>query len=240
MSTFLDNRPAPSVIADFRNRLRVSAAREIDGVESILAWLENLRSGLDLQAELIPIKEVRAWTVDPETGNIAHESGEFFGISGVRTRAASLREVEEWDQPILTQKEGGVLALICRDMGGRLEFLLHAKAESGNIGGLQLAPSVQCTWSNMNRSHKGKSPILSEAVRGEMPGHLIYAAEHNEEGGRFWRKSNLNCVFECTDQDWLESRLNPYFIWATLGQIKDLALADNVLSPFVKAIIAPL
>ena len=30
------------------------------------------------------------------------------------------------------------------------------------------------------------------------------------------------------------------FCWASLGQIKELALIDNVLSPFVRTIIAPL
>ena len=30
------------------------------------------------------------------------------------------------------------------------------------------------------------------------------------------------------------------FCWASLSQIKELALIDNVLSPFVKTIIAPL
>ena len=30
------------------------------------------------------------------------------------------------------------------------------------------------------------------------------------------------------------------FCWASLGQIKELALMDNVLSPFVRTIIAPL
>jgi hypothetical protein len=30
------------------------------------------------------------------------------------------------------------------------------------------------------------------------------------------------------------------FYWASLGQIKELALIDNVMSPFVRTIIAPL
>ena len=30
------------------------------------------------------------------------------------------------------------------------------------------------------------------------------------------------------------------FCWASLSQIKELALIDNVISPFVKTIIAPL
>jgi oxidase EvaA len=32
----------------------------------------------------------------------------------------------------------------------------------------------------------------------------------------------------------------PMFCWASLSQIKELALLDNVLSPFVKTILLPL
>lgn len=52
-----------------------------------------------------------------------------------------------WDQPILTQSDWGILALLCREMPGRgIEFLLQAKADPGNIGYLQFCPTIQSTW----------------------------------------------------------------------------------------------
>lgn len=240
MSTFLDNRPPLSVLEDFRKRLNRSAEIESQDVAGILAHVDSLREGLDFSAELIPLNDVEKWSADPITGDIRHASGRFFGLSGMRTHASSIREVTSWDQPILTQTEGGVLALFSRDQNGVVEFLLQVKAESGNIGYLQLSPTVQSTWSNLNRAHDGRNPILSEGIYGDMPGQLIYAAKHNEEGGRFWRKSNLNCIIECSEPAWLEERINPHFVWASLSQIKALALVDNVLNPFVKTIIAPL
>ena len=67
----------------------------------------------------------------------------------------------------------------------------------------------------------------------------IYRAEHNEEGGRFWQKSNENIIIHVEDESIITSDLT-MFRWASLSQIRELALVDNVLSTFVKAIIAPL
>jgi oxidase EvaA len=183
---------------------------------------------------------VRGWRHDEQTGNIFHESGAFFSIEGAPTIATNLREAPSWDQPIYNQKEGGVLALICKQEGDILLFLLYAKAEPGNLGGLQLSPSAQCTWSNLRQAHKGKRPPLAEFLLGEVEAKVVYKAQHNEEGGRFWRKSNSNQIYLV---DVSETPINDdpeKFFWATLSQIKALALIDNVLSPFVKTIIAPL
>jgi hypothetical protein len=68
---------------------------------------------------------------------------------------------------------------------------------------------------------------------------IVYRAEHNEEGGRFWQKSNENIVAFVTDERVIETDL-AWYCWASLSQIKELALMDNVLNPFVKTIVAPL
>jgi hypothetical protein len=67
----------------------------------------------------------------------------------------------------------------------------------------------------------------------------VYRAQHNEEGGRFWQKSNDNVVLFLDDEKLITTDL-AMFQWASLSQIKELALIDNVLSPFVKTILAPL
>ena len=68
---------------------------------------------------------------------------------------------------------------------------------------------------------------------------VVYRAEHNEEGGRFWRKSNENVVVFVDDEGVIETDLR-MFCWASLSQIKELTLMDNIVSPFVKTILAPL
>jgi dTDP-4-dehydro-6-deoxy-alpha-D-glucopyranose 2,3-dehydratase len=223
----------------FRGRLAASQAVEPKDPGPILVWLDERRRAIQFKAELIGLDEVRGWTRD-ERGNIQHKSGQFFGVEGVRVESGNLREVASWDQPIYTQLEGGILAMIAReDPHKGIEFLLQAKAEPGNIGTLQCCPSIQCTWSNMKQAHSGKRPPLVEVLIAKAGARIVYSARHNEEGGRFWQKSNENIIVFVDDESVMETDLT-LFYWASFSQIKELALMDDVLSPFVKTILAPL
>ncbi len=174
-------------------------------------------------------------------GNVRHKSGQFFGVEGVRIESGDLREVASWDQPIYTQPEGGILGAVdardARQTG--VQFLLQAKAEPGNIGVIQFSPTIQSTWSNIRRAHAGKRPPMVEVLTAEAGVRIVYRAEHNEEGGRFWRKSNENIIVFLDDEGVIETDMT-MFCWASLSQIKELALMDNVVSPFVKTILLPL
>jgi oxidase EvaA len=223
----------------FRQRLAATRHKEAMDPAPILAWLDKLRAEVVFRASLIAVSDLRKWKRD-EGGNIRHDSGLFFGVEGVRVEAGATREVGGWDQPILTQVEGGLLVLVARETQTHgIQFLLQAKAEAGNIGILQLVPSMQATWSNLKQAHQGKKPPMTEVLNAERGVKWIYRAEHNEEGGRFWHKSNENVIVFLEDENVITSDLT-MFTWASLSQIRELALVDNVLSTFVKSIIAPL
>lgn len=224
----------------FRERIAASLAIEPKDPAPILAWCERQRNSIQFKADLIGLDQVRDWSRD-EQGNVRHKSGQFFGIEGVRIESASdLREVKSWDQPIYTQLDGGILGLIARETAeSGVEFLLHAKAEPGNIGILQLGPTIQSTWSNIRRAHTGKLPPMVEVLTAKAGVRIVYRAKHNEEGGRFWQKSNENVVAFLDDERVIETDMR-MFCWGSLSQIKELALMDNVLNPFVKTILAPL
>ena len=223
----------------FRGRIAKSLMIEPNDPAPILAWRDELRSSIQFKAELIGLDEVRDWSRDAQ-GNVRHKTGQFFGVAGVRIESGNLREVASWDQPIYTQSEGGLLGLIAREVSeAGVQFLLYAKAEPGNLGVLQLCPSVQSTWSNIRRAHGGKLSPMLEVLTATSGVRTIYRAEHNEEGGRFWRKSNENLIVFLDDESVIKTDMAMFF-WASLSQIKELALVDNVLSPFVKTILAPL
>ena len=225
---------------EFRAELSKESQVKLADPSPLLNWLENLRQKTHFESSLIPLSNLQGWAIDSTTGNIGHKSGQFFTIEGTRTKAQGLREVNEWDQPILRQIEGGILAMACTRIDNSIKFLLNAKAEPGNLGYYQISPTLQCTQSNLSKAHKGKSPPLSNILSDEAPSKLIYSAEHNEEGGRFWRKSNINCIIYIDNYNWIHKQLNEYFMWASLSQIKALCLHDNIISPFVKTIIAPI
>jgi oxidase EvaA len=179
----------------FLDLLNTSLEVEDHDPAPLLDWLEQKRKNPAFTARLIGVSEIKNWHVAEETGNIGHQSGSFFSIEGVRVTSTGLREVNNWDQPIFNQQEGGILALICREEQGKILFLLNAKAEPGNIGIFQFAPTLQATWSNLRRAHQGARPAFAEVILGELPTRLVYSALHNEEGGRFWMKTNSNQLY---------------------------------------------
>jgi oxidase EvaA len=223
----------------FRERIAKSLMIEPKDPAPILAWRDERRASIQFKADLIGLDEVRDWSRDAQ-GNVRHKTGQFFGVEGVRIESGDLREVASWDQPIYTQPEGGILGLAARETAEHgVQFLLQAKAEPGNLGVLQLCPTIQSTWSNIRRAHAGKRPPMVEVLTAETGVRIVYRAEHNEEGGRFWRKSNENVIAFVDDEGVIETDLK-MFCWTSLSQIKELALMDNIVSPFVKTILAPL
>jgi len=223
----------------FRERLANSRGIEPKDPAPLLAWRERQRGSIRFNAQLIGLDEVRDWSRDAK-GNVRHKSGQFFGVEGVRVESGNLREVASWDQPIYTQPEGGILALLTREtQAAGVQFLLNGKPEPGNIGVIQFSPTIQSTWSNIHRAHAGKRPPMVEVLTAERGVRFVYRAKHNEEGGRFWRKSNENIIAFLDDESVIETDMT-MFRWASLSQIRELALMDNVVSPFVKTIVAPL
>lgn len=230
----------PSNIEWLRDRLRLSLKVEPKDPAKLLDWLEGRRKAIPFTAELIPLREVADWH-RADDGNISHATGQFFRIEGARVRSAPwLREIAGWDQPIFTQLEGGVLALICRETAERgVEFLLQAKADPGNIGYLQFCPTIQSTWENI-RGLKGAKPApFAELLAPSGNIRLIYRSKHNEEGSRFWRKTNENVILFVEDTGGLAINDSVYQ-WASLSQIKQMTLLDNIIGPYVRTVIAPL
>jgi oxidase EvaA len=223
-----------------RDRLQASIGIEINDSAELLGWLEARRRDVPFAAELISLRDVAYWQEDSD-GNIRHASGQFFRIEGVRVKSAhGVREISDWDQPIFTQSEGGVLALLCRETPDRgIEFLLQAKADPGNIGYLQWCPTIQSTWENIRGLNGARRVAFAECLDPSDNIRLIYKSKHNEEGSRFWRKSNENVILFVKDDAGLAIN-EQTFRWASLSQIKQMILLDNVVGPYVRTVIAPL
>ena len=165
----------------FRLKVKNLKSKEDTKIENLLKWRENLIKKSKASSKLINFNEVKGWHSD-SNGNIHHKSGQFFSLQGVRTRGASSREVQTWDQPILCQKHGGILAFLARETKEHgIQFLLEGKTEPGDNGDVKFCPSFQATQSNINRAHGGKLPNLSNIVLNYKGAQLIYATSHNED-----------------------------------------------------------
>ena len=72
--------------------------------------------------------------------------------------------------------------------------MVEAKLEPGDDSILRISPSFQATQSNMNRAHGGKLPKILRHSDEKKGAELVYYTIHNEEGARFWKKSNWNVI----------------------------------------------
>jgi len=227
--------PKISELKKYRNILQKSILHEDDSIKKILLWRKKLLKKTKIKTKIINLNQCEKWKLD-KNNNLYHTSGQFFKVKGVMTSGSFNREVNSWTQPILTQKHGGVLAFISRIVKNKVEFLIDAKTEPGDDSNIKLCPSFQATQSNINRAHGGRLPNFYDIVIKLKKAKLIYSTSHNEEGARFWKKSNLNVIVQLNDP--YDKRIKgENYKWVNYSQIKKLSLKNNIINPFVKTIL---
>jgi|TARA_B110000196_G_scaffold290988_1_gene277619 oxidase EvaA len=222
-------------LESFRKKIEVSSYIESKKINYVLKWLKNKNSTNKMVVKKVNIKKLKDWNNDGK-GNLFHKSNQFFGVEGIKVLTAKGREVSSWDQPIMTQKHGGILAILTRIReNGIVEFLLCARKEPGDVK-IKLCPSFSATQSNINLAHGGKKTPLTDLVINKKKSNLVGKTIHFEEGARFWRKPNQNLLIKVDKKE--QSKIkNSNFIWLNLSQIKKLNLVDGIINPFVKTIL---
>lgn len=213
-------------------------------LDEVRTWFGERRAATTMHVEDIPLREARGWVVDPETGNIGHESGDFFTVHGIRVRQTVTREVggQGWDQPILEQVgyDGGLLGIIRKRFDGVPHYLIEAKAEPGNYEIVQMSPSLQATFSNLRRAHGGRKPRFAEVFEepDSVGGRVLYGQWLSEDGGRLHKKRNFGMLVEVPAA--FEIDLTEDFIWMSMYQIKACLHENAWVNPHVRGIIAHL
>ena len=211
---------------------------QINKLDYIIDWFNKKREESDMIVEEIGIDELDKWTVDKNSGNITHDSGGFFQVIGVKVTNTFDREVGKkgWTQPMIAKNPGGILGILMKRINGIPHYLLQAKAEPGNIGKLQLSPTLQATTSNLLKAHGGTKPLFSEYFDEPKNAKIIYAKWQSEDGGRFYLKSNYNMIVEVDNNE--DIIIPDSFIWVTLFQIKQLMKIENFVGPHIRGIIS--
>jgi oxidase EvaA len=198
----------------------------------ILNWLQEKNIAVNVTIEQIPFAKMTNWYVEPETGNIRHQSKKFFSIEGVEV-AVEAEFNQRWTQPIINQPEVGYLGFMVKKINGLMHFLVQAKVEPGNVNCVQLSPTLQATKSNFTQVHKGALPKYLDYFRLKK-GKVLVDQLQSEQGARFYKKRNRNIIIEI-EEDIAES---DNFIWVTLGQIKELLKIDNLINMDTRTVIS--
>ena len=211
---------------------------QINNLDYVIDWFNKKREGSDMIVEEIGLDDLDKWSVDSNSGNVKHESGGFFEVIGVKVSNTFDREVGKkgWTQPMIAKNPGGILGILMKRINGIPHYLLQAKAEPGNIGKLQLSPTLQATTSNLLKAHGGTKPLFAEYFDEENNLNIVYAKWQSEDGGRFHLKSNYNMIVEVNENE--EIKIPDSFIWVTLYQIKQLMKIENFVGPHVRGIIS--
>lgn len=201
-------------------------------------WIVNSRKSATLSTMLVALNEIDGWTQNAGNGNFNHDSGRFFSIIGVHVRQRIGRDELEWDQPIIEQPETGILGILAGEIDGVLHFCLQAKEEPGNIGNIQLSPTVQATYSNYTGAHGGATPQFLELFCEPGRARTLFARMQTEDGGRFLYKSNRNMIVVAEDN--VPLQLPDGFIWLTMRQIMRLMNRDNLVNACSRSILSSL
>lgn len=214
-----------------------------DELSEVEKWFIEKRKNCPMQTEVIPLNEVRGWHADPATGNLAHESGDFFVVNGLRCTATNDQGgPTDWDQPILTQVgyDGGWKGILRMRFKGIPHYLIEAKAEPGNYAKLQLSPSVQAPFRSLGRAPRGNKPRFAKYFE-EPEKHgatVLYDAWLSEDGGRLYHKRNMGILVEVPESTEIE--LPEGFIWMSMYQIKACLHQNAWINPHIRGIIAHL
>ena len=224
-----------------RIRTMVESIRDdnqLHKLDYIIKWFNKKREESDMTVQEIGINDLDKWNVDNNSGNISHDSKGFFEVIGVKVTNTFDREVgkQGWMQPMIGKNPGGILGLLMKKINGVPHYLVQAKAEPGNIGKLQLSPTLQGTTSNLLKAHGGLKPLFAEYFDEPKNAKIIYGKWQSEDGGRFHLKSNFNMIVEVDENE--EFTTPDSFIWVTLFQIKQLLKTENFVGPHIRGIIS--
>jgi len=198
-------------------------------------WFSLRKQNQRQDVAFIDFDSSQQWSFDDKSGDLIHSSARFFSVRGLNVRIIGPTNLS-YTQPFIFQPEVGILGLICKVFDGELKFLLQAKSEPGNKGGIQLSPTVQATKSNFTRVHGGSSIKYLDYFTDKTKGTLIVDSLQPEQSDRFMRKRNRNIVL-LVDDDLI---IDDDFYWLSLMQIKILLTVDNLIAMDTRSVISNL
>ena len=216
-----------------------------DSYNEFILWYEKAVKKCTMKSELIAFDECKDWNFSKDRKKFSHSSGEFYEINCYRVSGTKTREVESgWDQPFLRQvgDDGGILGVIRQKIDGLPHYLVEAKQEAGNYNIVQISTTVQATFSNINRAHKGRSVRFSEyfLFPKKNNARVIFSQWMSEDGGRLFNKRNKVMLVEI-DEDYDLTFDKNLYRWVALYDIKKAIKEENaIIAPHLRNLLSAL
>lgn len=200
---------------------------------NVLTWLSDYRNSISGSVEQIAFHESRQWFLDETQSALRHASGRFFAIQGYR--GISPGRVDFF-QPLINQPETGTQGFIVRRSGCDFDVLVQARTEPGNVGLVQIGPTIQATYSNYTAVHNGRpQPFLELFHHPEKFGaRVLVDTVQPELGSKFLRKWNRNIVVETNG---LSDFADPMFQWVSLRTLTSLMRLNHVVNNDARLVV---
>lgn len=148
---------------------------------AVVAWMHGLqerRGGCE--SRLVPLATLGGAI----NADGYHCPGADFSVRHVAVRIPG-REREAWDQPLLESRDAGLLRLSAFVDHGHIKFVFRAVTEPGLANHVELHPTVVV---------RPGAASLAGAYGLEAGATIVAEVRQSEEGGRFFRDTNLHQI----------------------------------------------
>jgi oxidase EvaA len=207
--------------------------QRVDPIDEFRRWQSDAVAAARFECTPIRFSESKEWRF--EDGVLRHQSGGFFSLAGVEASARG-SDLDGHQQLIILQPQIAINGFLLQERAGRPHLLFYGRIEPGNVGGMQLAPTVQSTPTNYRRLHLGRCTPFVDFFLDQRRGEIILDTLQSEEGSRFHGKYNRNVVVRLPPDMDLETP--PQFRWHDIEAIGTFAHADNVLNTDARSVLS--
>jgi dTDP-4-dehydro-6-deoxy-alpha-D-glucopyranose 2,3-dehydratase len=211
---------------------QLSEGGGLNTYEEIISWFTALKTLTELDVTRCNIDDLDKWVVDE--WEIAHVEQKFFRVIGVEAVIGN-REIASWCQPLVEQRQPGIIGFVIKKFNGTYHLLVQAKLEAGNFDILEMAPTIQC----ITGSYKQPDwviPYLEYFVENRNDMIVRYDHFQSEEGGRFYCEQNRNLVVEVGND--FPVTVLPHYIWMTFRQAKEFIKYNNYFNIEARSLLA--
>ena len=200
-----------------------------------IKWYDKIRKLNKAKITNIHLEKMKNWTYNKKKGVLYHNSGEFFHIEGKRITNSD-REVKNWDQPFIKQVgyNGGIIGLVRSNINVIPHYLIDAKYEPGNYNQIQISPSLQATYSNLNRVHLGQKPKVVKKYFSKNF-KTIRKFWVTEDGGRLYLKRNLHWIIQYNGKKNIPGNT---YRWMTLWELDKFIKMGHYVGPHLRSILS--
>lgn len=199
-----------------------------NSIEYITQYIKIYKAKNMQKIKKIALHEMGNW--ETKADEIIPHNKEEFKIIGVSANI-SIREVKEWDQPMIQPRRNAIFGVICKFFENNLHFLVKVEGELGTFDGVELSPTVKV----YKFDDELNNPYFEYLIKAKEKYKLIDSLQ-SEEGGRFFKEQNRNLIV-LADENFSEE-VHPGYIWIDLYQLSFFNQFNNMLNIHLRNFLA--